>query len=54
MRYIVDCSADGYEPTFFRDYATARDYFNKLKSQGFNVEFSEESDDEDWFDVNYR
>ena len=37
--YVVEVSAEGYEPTAFTDYATAMDYYNKLKQQGLQVEF---------------
>ncbi len=39
--YLVDCTADGYEPTTFEDYATARDYYYRLVGQGLNATFEE-------------
>lgn len=42
--YWVICTADGYEPTKFWDYATARDYYNHLKQKGLDVEFIEPSE----------
>ncbi len=39
--YVIDISAEGYERTFFEDYATALDYYNKLKGMGLNPELEE-------------
>ena len=39
--FRVYISAEGYETTDFWDYATALDYYKKLKGLGLNPEFEE-------------